>query len=253
MTETDGTKAYIYQGGQTMRHAHFNHLGILSFLDIGRLTATWIHPDAIYGHPGLPSLRSRVCFDIDPTVVLDARSYVLVLGGYLVFPADGVFWRSGDHAFSLDLQHLPYLERLYESQHFIDLPAEIDVTNIQDSWNDDAIRAYLSMSQTFLVTVETAELILNRIHLRHSSLPGMFTAYQDPMYPLITAYGRVAEYWKTFEDGYWAVSVQDSFYRNFVISKNQSSLTGTVNDHLIPSSPYFHSKGYLLEIAGYKA
>lgn len=259
-TDTDAHKAFVYRGGDTGRRSHINHVGILSFLDIGALTKVPIDPTRIYTQsaPGVPStLKDRIYFDIDQD--LTNKSVILVLGGYLVFPEQGTFWQSGDHTLALDINQIPYAQRIYESQRYLDLsglglthfPLSKDAIDVDELYSDDVLKRYLTLSQSFLVIVDTSNLITNKIHLRHSHLPGMFTCYQDPVLPLIVSYGKVAEYWKVFEDGYWAVNVEDSFYRNYVLSQQPIYQLKTINGHLLPNQPFWHSQGHLLEILGY--
>jgi hypothetical protein len=65
-------------------------------------------------------------------------------------------------------------------------------------------------------------------------------------------YGKVAEYWKVEEDDFWSVNVQDSYFRNFVISTAPLSTLVAATPKLIPSNTYNNSKGYLLEIGSYR-
>lgn len=257
-TETDNNYAYVINGAKTMRKSKINHLGILSFLDVGRLIKIKLDPTKILGANGTEPLKNKIFFTIDENI--DNKSVFLVLGGYIVFQEPGVFYQTGDKTFTLDISRIPYLERLYESKPYIDLsslnltPDEInpDLININEAKSDATLKAYMTLSQSFLVIVDIPRLSLNKINIKHCNLPGMFTCYQDPVYPLIVNYGKSVEYWKTFEDGYWAVNVQDSFMRNYVLSEQSETYLTNVNSNLVPNKPYINSRGYLLEIAGYK-
>ncbi len=99
--------------------------------------------------------------------------------------------------------------------------------------------------------VDVKHMILNRIYLRYSNMPGMFTSYTDPVYPLIVNHGKAVEYWKTREDGYWSVTVQDSFYKDYIISQQHMN-TSVINNFMVPNTPNIHSRGFLLEILGYR-
>jgi len=258
MTDSDGVKAYVYEGAKTMRKSHLNLLGILSFLDIGQLTKVRLDKDLIVGQTETSPLREKIYFSVPNN--LDNKSYMLVLGGYLVFPDGDSFYRNGTHSFVLDLNKLPYLERLFESSLYLDLKdlhlTELDFNpetiNVNEAWSDDVIKNYLTLNQSYLVIIDTPNLATNKIHLRHSHLPGMFTAYQDPVYPLIVNYGKAVEYWKTYEDGYWSVTVEDSFFRNYILSQQPTYMNSVVSNNLVPNQPFHHSQGYLLEIAGYE-
>jgi hypothetical protein len=123
--------------------------------------------------------------------------------------------------------------------------------NVDELFSDEVIKRYMTLTQSFLVLVDIPYMVSEKIHLRHSSMPGMFTAYQDPTYPLIVGYGKVAEYWKIHESGHWSVTVHDSFMRNFVYSEAPPQQLHQVTDNLLAGQPYHHSRGFLLQLAGY--
>lgn len=258
MTDTDGTKAYVEQGATTMRKANNNNLGILSFLDVGRLTKTRIAAIDIRPQTETSTLLDKVYFTVDGDFT--DRSFFLVLGGYLVFPEEGIFWRSGDNTFALDIARLPLVERFFESKLTLDLKGlglsdmsiSPDAIDLDEFWSDQTIRNLMTLSQSFFVTVDIPYMTVSKIHLRHSNSPGMFTAYQKPVYPLIVNYGRAAEYWRTEEDGQWSVTVQDSFLRNYILSQQPAADIKVITSHLNSTKPFYHSRGYLLEIAGYR-
>ena len=259
MTDTDGVVAYVYDGAVTMRKNKNNHMGIFSFYDIGQLQKIKLKPEKIYPTDVNKNLKDKITFEVAED--LDDKSYILVLGGYLVLPEFDVFWRSGEKSFTLDLNKLPYVERIFESHHSIDLsslglttqPINPDAYNVDELYSDAVIKKYMLLQQSFLVLVDTPTLVSNKIFLRHSNLPGMFTCYQDPVYPLIVNYGRAAEYWKVLEDGHWSVTVQDSFLRNYVISQQPVKSKKDITDNMLAGKPFYHSRGFLLEIASYKA
>ncbi len=256
-TEADAKTTYVIDGAKSMRMSRLNHMGVLSFNDVGSLTKVKLDPTKIVGADGTTPLKNKVYFTIEED--LTDKSIFMVLGGYLVFQEFGIFWQSGDKTFTLDLNRLPYVERIYESKRTIDLSSlelseddiNPDLINLAQVKSDEVIRKYMTLNQSFLVIVDKPRLSLNKINIKHCNLPGMFTAYQDPVYPLIVNYGRVAEYWKTFEDGYWSVNVQDSYMRNYVLSEQSETFLTNVNSNLVPNKPYVNSRGYLLEIAGY--
>ena len=257
MTDTDGEKAYVYQGGKTKNKSKQSTLGILSFLDIAPITKIQLDPTRILPEVEGGELKDKLVFSVDPD--LDNKCYILVLGGYMIFPTETVFWRSGVRTFTLDLNKLPYVERIYESSLYLDLSSlELteqitgeNVYSMPELWSDDVIKRYMTMSQSFLVVVDIPNLYTDKIFLKNNNVPGKFTAYQDPNLPLILNYGKIAEYWKEYEDGYWSVSVVDNYLRNYIITQqNVQDLIG-VNNHLDPTKPFYFSRGYLLNIYGY--
>jgi hypothetical protein len=257
-TDADENSAYVYQGATTLRKSKDNHLGILSFLDIGKVTKVPIKFDEIYAQDATSSLRLRTYVKLDQD--LTGKSVFLVLGGYLVFPDENIFWQSSDNMFALNFSGIPMLERYFESHNYLDLsglglPQNTNnpaMVNVDDFFSDEIIKRYLTLSQSFFVVVDAPNLFTNKISLRHCNIPGMFTAYQDPTYPLIVNYGKVAEYWKVKENNRWSVNVTDSFFRNFVLTTNPIHQLVNVTDQKIPSKPFYFSHGHLLEIGSYQ-
>lgn len=256
-TDTDGTNAFVYDGAETMRKSRNNNLGISSFLNVGKLTKTKFTKDSLYTSSNTSHLKDKVLFSIDQD--LTGKSFFLVLGGYLIYPDDESFYQTGPNSFALDLMKIPYLERIFESRHFIDLSSlglegagdDEDNVIIDMVYSDDTITKYFLLSQSFFVTVDSQYLLYNHIQIRNAPMPGMFVAYQDPIYPLFVGYGRLAEYWKVEEDGQWSVTVQDSFLRNYVISEQPQRAGVIANDNKLSFRPFDHSRGFLLEITGY--
>lgn len=253
-TDTDGTHAFAVDGGKTVQIGNYGHVGLTSFVDIGKLEKLSFDEASISTPDASGKLWDMVGFTTD--VDLTDKSVMLSLGGYLVLPQDQVFWQNGENEFRLNLRRLPYLERIQESRNFIDIsslglteselnPANL---NIKEVTSNEVIKKYFGLSQSFLIVIDRKDVFTNKIALRQSMLPGLFTAYQEPTYPLIVGHGRMAEYWKVQEGGYWAVNAQDTWYRRYTFS--QQSVSGLVNvsDQLSFDRPYFDSKGILLEI-----
>lgn len=255
MTDSDSTNTFILKGADTMRRSSINHVGILSFLGIGKVSKIPI--SNIVGQTDNSPLKEKVYFTTNTNTI--NKSVILVLGGYLVMLDGIVFNKVGDNSFSVDLNKLSYIERICESRRSIDLSSLLltdqtistDVLNLEEAWSDDVIRRYFSLPQSYLVVIDTANLLFNRIPIKHSDIPGIFTSYKEPKYPLIVGYGKSVEYWKTFEDGHWNVSVHDSYYRNYIFAQQALNDNSNITDHLVPNMPYEHSRGYLLEMMGY--
>jgi hypothetical protein len=256
MTDTDGVSAFVYDGGSTMHKSKMNHMGIFSFLDIGAINKVKILPSDITPQSITSTLKEKIYFSVNANI--EDKSVILILGGYLVFPGTA-FYRTGDTTFVLDLNKLPYVERIFESSLYLDMSGLMlteqalnpDAINMDELWSDNVIKRYMTLSQSYLAVVDTPNLLTNHIQLRHSELPGIFSCYQDPKYPLMVNYGKSAEYWKTYEDKIWTVTVEDSFLRNYIVSQQPVFASRNISDNMNSSKPYWHSRGYLLEVSSY--
>lgn len=258
-TDADDNYAYVYDGGTSTLKNKQNHIGILSFLDIGKLDKQSIKEQNILSSGDGTPLSKRCVLWTDTD--LTGKSFFLVLGGYMLFPDNVSMWQSGDHLITLNFSAMPLLERYFESNLCLDLSAlglsqssvNDNMINSEEFFSDTVLKKYLMLSQSFLVIVDAENLFTNKMFIRQSNLPGMFTAYQDPSYPLIVNYGKVAEYWKVKEDGQWSVSVRDSFLRNFVLTYEDIKQLPNVTDQRLPNRTFYNSRGFLLEIGSYKS
>ena len=257
-TDTDGSRVYIVDGGKSVVDAHCAHIGMTSFMSIGELVKQPIVVDTIESKAEGGALKDGLKFTVKNG--LEGKSVILSLGGYLLFPQEGVFYQTGDQSFELNLMRLPYLERLIESKPWIDLsslkltPSEINpnMINVAQAWSDDVIRAYLTLSQSFLVIVDTPHLFTNKLHLRQNGFPGTFTCMEKPIYPLIASFGRCCEYWRDYEDTLWTITAMDTFRRNYVFNRQPENTLTNVSNQLSPDIPYQKSLSYLLEIGSFQ-
>lgn len=257
MTDTDGERTYIVDGGITSRYQDLAQVGLTSFLSIGQLEKIKLQETDLSTRPGSDTLKDTVVITVDKDTT--NKSFFLVLGGYLVMPQEGIFWQVGEYEYHLDLKRLPYLERLLESHHYIDLQSlaltyselNKENLNIEEIWSDRVIKKYFTLSQSFFVIVDRDNLFTNKITLRQMMSPGIFTTYQDPSYPLIVGTGKTAEYWKVHEDGHWAVTVLDNYYRNYIFNRQNQNTLVNVTGQLSFDRPFFYSQGFLLEIGAY--
>lgn len=253
---TDGTYAYIVQGANTMRKSNLNHVGILSFLDIGAVTTIPVDTTAIYSDKTDPTqkLKNKIYMYLNQD--LTGKTVLLSLGGYLVFPDPNIFYQVGNNTFALHTEALPIPERYFESSQYIDLsslgldstpllPGTINVTQLL---SDEVLTKYLQLSQSFWIIVDTSTLKYEPLYLEHSKLPGMFISYKKPINPLFVGYGRMAEYWTTYEDGQWSVTIDQSFLLNYTMQYEQYLTQGNINPACVPNHRYSFSRGYTMQI-----
>lgn len=252
-TTTDGIRTFIYDGVKTLRKNRYNHFGILSFLDVCPIQKVKLTQPMISKINPSSTLSERVIITVPND--LENKSCILVLGGYMVFMQANVFWRLGLNELALNLNNLPYLERIIESDLYLDI-SHLDliqtapgVYNPVDVFSDEKIMNNLTARNTFLVILDTPLLLTNKVPIRTSSIPGYYTAYQEPELPMFINYGKLANYWKQYEHGYWSVKITDAFSRNYIISQEEYTHLASASDNLLPNNPYILSKGHLLEIS----
>lgn len=250
----DEIDLWIKNGANTLLKNTMSHVGLLSFLDIGKLKKYKINKLNIQPSEINTNLSNGAYFTIPEDI--GNKAFFLVLGGYLVFPQSQVFWRLNDHLFALKLQRLPFIDRIYETARLIDIsslqagvPNSDGLLNNTLLWSDDVIKNYMTMSQSFLVTVETETLKTEKINLRHTTVPGRFSVQNWPVDPLIVSHGRLAEYWIERKDREYQLSIRDPFTGQYILRNNPESTNVTVSSDPNFQKPYQHMSGFFLQIS----
>lgn len=255
--DADRNYVYVIDGGTTAMKNKHTQVGLLDFSALGGVTEVRIDKENIHPLTEGTSLKDKLIFSVDAD--LTNKSALLVLGGYLVTPYEGVFHQSGDNTFILDMNRIPYLERLFESSKYLDL-SSLELTestinpnliDVEQAYSDKVIKNYLTMSQSFIVVVDRPYLTIDKVALRSGGIPGKFTAHQEPLYPLRLAHGRMSEYWKINENTRWSVNVEDSYFRDYIMSYSPKDTQKSVTDNLVPESGFRHGPGYLIRIGGF--
>lgn len=254
MTDCDGDYAYVLDASESMFKSRQNQIGILSFFNIGKIEQVPITIDMISKQSNTVGMKNKTFVKLNKDIT--NKTVMLVLGGYLLFIDNKSFFQINDDTFAINFGEMPLLERYFESQPYLNLkhlglPQSTDnmsLVNVEEFYSDVVLTKYLTLKQSFFVVIDSPSIFTNKIYLRPSNLPGMFTAYKEPKYPFFVNNGRIAEYWKTFEDGHWTVNVQDSYLKNSVFSSKPDSELVNVSDSNIPLRTYYNSRGFLLEI-----
>lgn len=249
---------YIIDGGNTYLRSNDNQLGFLDFRDVGELSFYPFKNDdiinEIYPNQDLRPLRDKTIFKTNTS--LEGKSVILSMGGYLIFPDYRWFYQTGENEFTFIPLNINILEKFFESYNYLKLDhlgldfsnQFPDRVNVNEYLSDDVLRKYFTMSQTFLIVVDTPSLYTQSILINKGGYPGKFFTYQEPKYPLIMNHGKIAEYWSVKEGNAWSISIADGFLRNFTFGYKQSEQLNVVTDAQQPMMPFMESKGNMLQI-----
>lgn len=258
-TDTDGLAAYVIDGAETAFKRRCAHTGILSFADIGKITQYQIKDEDVLPLNPDGKLKDGLIIKI-PEQYQEMPS-IFILGGYIIRPDKEAFYKNSENTWILQVKALPFVERYFESRDEIDLSSikveapldnKEDALLVEDLYSDENIRAWLKLSQSFIAFVDTPILYYDQINVRVSTLPGLITAYQEPREPLVMGYGKTVEYSKVQEAQFWALRIQDPFYKQFAFSNAPARIQPVMSNHLLPWKQYQRTQGYLLKISGEK-
>lgn len=253
-TDCDGSFAYVLNANESLFKSRQNQIGILNFIDIGKVEQIPIIESMISKQSNNVDMKHKTFLKIDKDIT--DKTVLLVLGGYLLFVDNRSFMQINDDTFALNFNEMPLLERYFESNPYINLsslnlPISSDntsVINVPEFFSDETLTKYLMLPQSFFVVIDTKSLKTEKKYIQSSNFPGMFTTRTEPIYPLFVGNGRIAEYWKTLEDDVWSVTVQDSYLKNNVFSYTPHDTLVNISDSRVPITPTYNSRGFLLAI-----
>jgi hypothetical protein len=254
LNDTDGVNGVMVKDAmKSSKFSKQNQLGMYNFNQMCTLTQVPITPAMVtqvfaQSVPG----QVRVNLGID----LTNKSILVCLGGYLSFVDGYGISRVGDSEFKIDFNNLPFLERFFESRKYIDLsslsldttPNNLSQISLANLISDPVILAYLQLSQTFFIVLDCPEIYTQTQFIKNIGLPNRYISYTEPLYPLVTAYGRQPEYWITQEDGQYSLTVYDNAVENKIFNTVLQSHLTSVGNANWPNYPGHISDAHFLEI-----
>jgi hypothetical protein len=264
MIDTDSVSGvHVRDGAKSLKISGQNQVGVLSFASLADLTYVPITAGMIKKR-----LTAAMIAGTAPEGPLSSIGYVklgrdmtgktaiLVLGGYMFMPDSTALTRVSDDEFAINFQAIQLPHRYYESKRYMDLsslslstgnnnPDQISLTELM---SDAVLSKYLTLSQSFFVIVNSAELYVNRYYVKKTGTPGMYISYQKPTLPLYVGVGRMPEYWPRQEEDRWSLSAYDMYNRNKIFDTSDPLRLTSVSSTGLPMDPEYYASATLVEI-----
>lgn len=259
---SDGNAAYVRDGDKSRQKSQYAQCGILCFNDLGSIEYLDLTSNMVFnqednlGNPIPLKYRTYLNIGVD----IGDKIPILVIQGYMHILDPVTFSRVGATTFMIDMENYPLLNRYYESVPYLDysglnLPStrmNAAQVGVADIYSDTAIKALIDMSQTFLVLLDANDLFVDRQWIRTTPFPGKYLAYQQPIWPLVTGYGRMCEYWTVTEDTLYtqySLTIADGIKYNYVFDTTLDPTTlMAVGSNLDPTNPANYSPAFFKRI-----
>ena len=245
---------YIPNAVSGLLTSNRNHMGLLSFLEYGKpFTSYRIDLDHV-GTESPYSLYQKAYIQFPEPI----KTPILVLLGYLVFENPQSFYKVSEDTFVLNLELLRLIERLYEISRYRPIVDELGIEvspnnpsmfSKEDVTSDSIINKVLTHYTTFLLNFDVDGFQTEKIYLERSHVPDNFKTTQQPLYPMVTGYGKLIEYMirKTTLHKY-TVYTDDAYYNNHLFSYLGSDMIRVYNDHRDTRKTYELVQGYFLKV-----
>lgn len=256
----DGVR--VIDGNTTVVKCNDNQIGLHSFETIGGLNFVRITPDMIKAQAEGTPLWDATYLTLPDDIDLTNKTVLLVTGGYLNVLSD-VYTRVSERTWRLSFGKMMFLNRFLQSVREMDLsslglsdyPADPSLFDVQELKADHVISAYLSLSQSFFVIVDSPSLFQAFEPVQYLNLPGRFISSERIQYPLTGAYGRMLDYHVIKEPGmaeqsypatealYVYCSTENKRY-DFDAHHRPWTKQTSVNSGAYPAHPFEHETAY---------
>lgn len=194
---------YVMQGGRTVQQSDINSLGLISFAKLGGCKIVPITAKMLGGLPAAGTELDTPIYVSVPGVDWSKSSAMLVLLGHLI-PLGNVFRAVGNGLFEINLLQYPYLERFLTAEQYMDLSQIRSVTSkkkdaptmisVPESRGRAFIQEMLTISQSFIVVVNSPDVYFNRIPLEIGQHPCAFYHHETVKAPCQHHDGRMLNY-----------------------------------------------------------
>lgn len=245
---------HVIGGARSGLHANNNHIGVMSFREVGALRYVPITADMVYkqhvDQRYADYMMVKLPFDLNNKVVM------LVLGGYL-HVMDKAYTLTGDRSIRIDMSALQIPERIFDSIDMLDL-SSLGLTPgsdnpkhfaLDDMLSDRALVAYATLQQSFFVVMDDTDLYVRRHPLERTRIPGRFIHPEPlPQFPLLSSYGRVYDYQPFPQRGKCVLATDPIYWRSYNYQTGEWTQNTTIDPTSYSFSPWRLPSGCLLEI-----
>ena len=256
--DADSEKIYVLDAGRSNYHSKRNEVGIINFENIGELECHSITPEMLFRmHPNQPFANQVF---IKAPVVHEHKTAALVMGGYLFLLDNLTFFRTGVDVFCLDIQSVALLDRFYESRKLIDLSVlgldyngknQIQISKEQ-LFSDEVITKWLTMSQSFLVFIDSPNITVDRRQLEPTQIAKQYLTYKTPTLPLVGGFGLLQPYWVQEDDNVFSITVGDNIRPHHLFHTTPAAQSPMPADNRIPYNRESYSRTHFLDIQSEK-
>lgn len=253
-TEYDKDFLYVIQGGKSLMKSGQNTCGITSFERIAKVIKKPMTQFNITRVNADTPMSKKVFITIPSE--FDNMSVMLSLGGYLVIPEENTFFKISDNIWVLNVEKLDIVGRYFESRKYLDYSSlgltsfghDRDKLSLIELLSDEVLLKYFSMPQSFLIAVDTPNLVYKKHFVRHSSIANRYLAYSNPVQPLFLGRGRQADYWKEQDEDIWSITVENGYRPRLIFDNKDNGSDIFDSGAVTPYHIYENSRAFLLDM-----
>ena len=246
---TDGVNGVVVNDAMnSLIKSNQNQVALYNFSNMGNLTQIPITVSMINNTlPTSPVINLPI--DVSNNTVF------LVLGGYFMQIDGTVLQQVSNSSFQINFNLIDLVNRYYESINYLVLDSILEDTPpnnpnqivISDLTTPSAINSWLTLSQSFFVVLDCAEVYTQKQYIKRIGIPNQYISYTRPDFPLVLELGRQPPYWLLEECNNYLLSIYNNPIGDLLYeTTNPIGITTSGVDQ--PGSPGKLQEAYLLEI-----
>lgn len=242
----------VYDGNKSIRRANNNQIGVYSFEQIGTLKKVPITKAMVKPQKKGAPLADAAYITIPSNVDIRNKTVLMVIGGYL--QAMGKVYRPvSDRTFRLEIGGNMFLDRYIQSVKELDVdvlgmtvdPLNPTLMSTAQMKSDDVMMRYLTMSQSFLVIVDTPTMFQDYEPIEWLRLPGRFIDPSGQNFPIVGAYGKMLDYHTIHEVDTYVYATTDNIRHNYDANRRKNwGLKALVDGGRYPAHPFYHDDAF---------
>jgi len=253
-SEVNNIGVYVKDAMLSNFHCGESTIGIVSFNGVSELTTKPITLDMIKQQATRP-LNSKLILDVGEDI--SNKTVLLSLGGYLVLPNTRVFTRDSANTLLIDFNDYSLIDRFFESRQYLDYSSfNLDTPYSNDTQytteellSDDFVKNLLTMSQSFVIILDNPDVYFEYDAIRKSPMPGTYTSFEKPYYPLVLGLGMLGIYWYTYQKPMWSIDVIDNFWYQRQYNTTDTKSLLSMDDARDPKRPIRWSRAHFLKMS----
>lgn len=255
-TAADSKGFYIVNGNKTRLKSNQNYIGLLSFATFGEMEIQEITAEHLTFEKDETTMQVDMVNLKFEDCDMCGKTPILILGGYMVMiDSENLLLRSPE-ILTFKTRKYPFFERYFESKNHLDF-GDFDPRHSTDNedWirvdafkNEEFLSQYFTMSQSFLILVDTKHLVVERAYPEEQTVPHTFMNYVEPKWPLVVGEGKHEVYWSQEEAGSWVMRCHDTYKRNYMYQTVGTTDLVALDNALYLGDAGRYGGGYFLKL-----
>jgi hypothetical protein len=249
---SDGNNSgvYVKDGMRSINKAGRNMIGMTSFKNVGKIRLIPITDDMIFKLTDDQQYCHQMYLDLKEDFT--GKQVFICIGGYLHINDKNFMRQWNDTCWYLNFDRYPIVDRYFQSKDLIDLssldlfvpPRSESAVEMDELLSDAAMLAMMKLSQTFVVVLDTPEFFYEKQFIRGTKIPGHFVSAVNPIYPMITDLGKLANYWPHPDDGLFSLTTQNTLRHNRAYRTTKMKDLPVVSDQRRANDPVNQSRAF---------